>query len=801
MKKWHVIFLFIFVLFFISCENKEIINNDPDPIEEDPVNPIEEKEENEITLNTGSVAISLDSTLALDITKKGNPVYSYNYDEEIIRVFDDVIIPNAAGVTTLELIVDGKSEKAITVTIYEKPSELKFIDLPNKIKVGEEIKLKLNCDDVVITIYNDLGNEFGYLDLDNMTLKGKSAGYVNLKATYIYDDSLFVVRQVEVQRSLEKADFIYVDKSVVADFGDEVILNDYIFNFGFNLFNTIEEAMENGSIIFVGSTDEDSISISSKVTLDGRMQEEPLSLRITINSDVHNVIIRNFSLTDDSKIILLNGNENIFIENNEFTNTSPATSSWVETNKYTNGIIQLANSGKYHNNISITWNVFNEIGDCGININNTHNITIENNSFTTFARDAIRFNNGIIKEECTWRVVNNTFLDGDYSGIYFRTYGSDTADIYHFIDVIDNIFYSVGKKNEEFTAAVCFRNYQEGGTCVDISHNIFYGCSKYIFLRNNAVPAHQSNFVGYVTGNLFKSVPSKYYFNNLNSSGDTFATHPKQTKLLNNAYLDDNKEITPDSSLFIGNYNSTTISSSKVEKLYRFNLHHVLFVGKEANLIDVISDYDDTKFIVTSSTIEAKEAGTYTIKHNNETFEIVCIKNIEMVVRFINTALGELGYQEMDANGNTGTSGNYTKYGEWYGINPGAWCAMYVSWCANQAGVPTTIVPKYAAVQSGMEWYMNKGLFKYKEDYTPKAGDIMFMKSNGASHTGIVLYCDGKTLYTVEGNTSDCCALRKYDVTNGKITGYGTPEWPYYNPSGYNFSSGNPQDGSGHSTR
>ena len=88
------------------------------------------------------------------------------------------------------------------------------------------------------------------------------------------------------------------------------------------------------------------------------------------------------------------------------------------------------------------------------------------------------------------------------------------------------------------------------------------------------------------------------------------------------------------------------------------------------DLIDVISDYDDTKFIVTSSTIEAKEAGTYTIKHNNETFEIVCIKNIEMVVRFINTALGELGYQEMDANGNTGTSGNYTKYGEWYGINP-----------------------------------------------------------------------------------------------------------------------------------
>ena len=77
----------------------------------------------------------------------------------------------------------------------------------------------------------------------------------------------------------------------------------------------------------------------------------------------------------------------------------------------------------------------------------------------------------------------------------------------------------------------------------------------------------------------------------------------------------------------------------------------------------------------------------------------------------------------------------------------------------------------------------------------------MFMKSNGASHTGIVLYCDGKTLYTVEGNTSDCCACRKYDINNAKITGYGTPEWPYYSPFGYNFSDGKAQDGSGHSTR
>ena len=49
---------------------------------------------------------------------------------------------------------------------------------------------------------------------------------------------------------------------------------------------------------------------------------------------------------------------------------------------------------------------------------------------------------------------------------------------------------------------------------------------------------------------------------------------------------------------------------------------------------------------------------------------------------FVQTALDEEGYEE-------GSDG-YTKYGSWYGLANADWCVMFISWCANQAGIMTT---------------------------------------------------------------------------------------------------------------
>lgn len=146
----------------------------------------------------------------------------------------------------------------------------------------------------------------------------------------------------------------------------------------------------------------------------------------------------------------------------------------------------------------------------------------------------------------------------------------------------------------------------------------------------------------------------------------------------------------------------------------------------------------------------------------------------------VDVAIGEIGYREEGSN--------RTKYGAWMGMNGAAWCHMFVSWCANQAGVSTSIVPKTASTTTGMQWFKNKGLFKYKGKYTPKRGDIVYFKT-GRSHVGIVEKVSGSTLHTVEGNTPDRVARRTYSLNNATITGYGVPKYKNLNTSSGSGSS------------
>lgn len=139
-----------------------------------------------------------------------------------------------------------------------------------------------------------------------------------------------------------------------------------------------------------------------------------------------------------------------------------------------------------------------------------------------------------------------------------------------------------------------------------------------------------------------------------------------------------------------------------------------------------------------------------------------------MAKDIVDVAIGELGYRE--------TGSNSTKYGKWYGMNGAAWCHMFVSWCADQAGISTSVVPKTASTTTGMNWFKRKGLFKYKEKYTPKRGDIVYFKTN-RSHVGIVEKVSGSTLHTIEGNTSNKVARRTYPLSNSTITGYGVPKY------------------------
>ena len=137
----------------------------------------------------------------------------------------------------------------------------------------------------------------------------------------------------------------------------------------------------------------------------------------------------------------------------------------------------------------------------------------------------------------------------------------------------------------------------------------------------------------------------------------------------------------------------------------------------------------------------------------------------------ISVAAREIGYQEGPDHA--------TKYGTWYGLPNKPWCAMFVSWCANKAGIDTSVIPKHASCDKGVTWFKNKSKFKTRvSGYTPKAGDIIYFGSaSDATHVGIVEKVSNKRVHTIEGNTSDCVARRDYSLTSTDIYGYGIPNY------------------------
>lgn len=70
------------------------------------------------------------------------------------------------------------------------------------------------------------------------------------------------------------------------------------------------------------------------------------------------------------------------------------------------------------------------------------------------------------------------------------------------------------------------------------------------------------------------------------------------------------------------------------------------------------------------------------------------------------------------------------------------------------------------------------------EDLLQKHGDIIFfdwadkdtgVRSGSADHVGIVEKVENGRVHTIEGNSSDSCCKRDYDINSLDILGYGTP--------------------------
>lgn len=185
------------------------------------------------------------------------------------------------------------------------------------------------------------------------------------------------------------------------------------------------------------------------------------------------------------------------------------------------------------------------------------------------------------------------------------------------------------------------------------------------------------------------------------------------------------------------------------------------------------------------------------------------LRNVELTrdsrTDIIRVAMSQIGY--IEGNSSTQLSGcvagnkNYTEYGLWYdgvygpgGFQKAAWCAMFVSWCAQQAGIPEDIFYQHAYTPYGVNWYSDRGLSYTRAQiengaYVPQPGDLVYFLSPGVNrkvnHVGLVLKYEDGILYAIEGNTNagdrstdggQVC-LKSYEITDTFIRYICTPQY------------------------
>jgi hypothetical protein len=133
--------------------------------------------------------------------------------------------------------------------------------------------------------------------------------------------------------------------------------------------------------------------------------------------------------------------------------------------------------------------------------------------------------------------------------------------------------------------------------------------------------------------------------------------------------------------------------------------------------------------------------------------------------RVVEVALAEVGTIE--------EGDNLTKYGKFTKADGLPWCGSFVNWCFHNSGVKLP-----SMVSTAMGAHKLKEVSRWHEA-DPQIGDLAFMDFphdgvDRISHIGIVVGVDGKTVTTIEGNTSGTGDQRNGGMVMVKVRAFGS---------------------------
>lgn len=753
----------------------------------------------------GGEPLSEGDTLLLTATTTKALAWSSS-DETVATVANGLVTALHAGSTTITAVdADGTSASLVlTVTIRALQGSLEVFAGRTWTYTLPGLHVKTwslsNTSDAtisstgVLTIYKDEAFSLTISAIDDADVVHPLTVSV-LDKVPSYDDSLY-----------------YVDSSLESHLLRDVITIDgYAYYYGYTAFYTIASCLAkvpDGATIKVAHGEYDLSDAAgdlnvkhSDLTIIGpnagrksgedRLPEALVYQNVNLYSHVTGTTIDGFQFFGSAYINLVGLNSGTTIASCLF-DKGYGSSSLVSGLTYGKGTIRFNyTTTSVTDGFVVKDNTFSNLKDVAITLGNAINVTITGNAFSSLASHAIYVNPLLYNNEHEVLITSNSFTDIAGSAIKTASFGLTSSNEKDLLLIQANVFTRIG--TDGTSALLDIAKYDSGASALSFTNNLVSETDRGID-ASFALGVNDVDVVIAMNYNVFLGIPSAYYLKtSLGDACDATLNHYADAAgnaLLASASLTEKGADITNAATRAACEAAPVIALAPLALEGETDLSFASGITASALNASVASLQGNA--IVLSSLGKARFTVTLDGKTGFFTLFVRQYLGTDYIKLFVEMALSQEGYVE--------GPNNDTKYGTWYGMPNQAWCAMFVAWCANQVGVPLTVIPSYCAVRDYESWYRSAGRFGVKGSYIPTAGDLIIFTSDGASHIGIVTYCDGTTVYTIEGNTSDMCAERSYSLSNARITGYGRPNWPEFLGKAYKYYPDGVKPDEDHST-
>ena len=449
---------------------------------------------------------------------------------------------------TLEITVEAKADVKVTTIDFSVNEKMRI----GETQTASATVLPRDASNKAITWAASPTSVATISDAGLITAVAK--GTVTITAT-AQDGS-----NVTASKTIEVIEYVAPEYTVVdpewefEEAGAEVTFNGATYEFGYNAFAHVDEAMaaaNKGTYLAPGEYPDNIEIKKSNFSLMGpnakvdpnkvqRSNEAIITGTISIAEELENVVIKGFAFTITGKIAAGEKVHNIEVSYNNVYDTDEEVAAWTEARQHADAVFDFwsGTNDPDTGDITISHNKFSNLTGPGILLARLKNVTVTDNGFYEFKTDAIRAEGGYNFGE--WVFENNKFINAEqqgYNGMYLQAVSGIEDTTYQSIVIKNNTFKNIGDSTNasKYQGAISTRTYQEKGLTLEISYNTFENCVNYLNLRNNG--ANKDTFTGSINFNKFVGVPTGVYHRAIMNDSDTATSNPPLDVMDYNLFL------------------------------------------------------------------------------------------------------------------------------------------------------------------------------------------------------------------------------------------------------------------------